>query len=108
MQNKNKTAPEAGTSKSGSKNISIDEYIQNILGCQDSLELQAIEYVMAAQLALSARWINVDFWDYPHSKTVTCQVVGKDVYRSVDIVKTGNDWLDRYSALKKALGGIEL
>ncbi len=108
MDIKKISAPEAGTSTGGRKKVSVDEYIQNILGCQDSQELQATEYVMATQLALSARWINVDFWDYPHSKTVTCQVVGKDVYRSVDIVKTGKDWIDRYSALKKALGGIEL
>lgn len=108
MQNKNKTAPEAGTSKSGSKNISIDEYIQNVLGCQDPAALQAIKYILGVQLALNNRGINVDFYDYPHTGIITCQLAGKDIYRSVDVQKTGNDWAGREKALRKAIGGIDL
>lgn len=107
MDIKKISAPEAGTSKSGSKNISIDDYIGRILGCQ-AIEADAIVYVMGVQLALAERWINVDFWDYPYNKTVTCQLAGKDMLRTESVTKTGRDWRDRCSALKKALGGLEL
>ena len=108
MDYKKISAPEAGTSKSGSKNISIDDYIGSILGCQALDEVEAIKYVMGVQLALAGRWINVDFWDYPYNKTATCQLAGKDMLRTESVTKTGRDWLDRCSALKKAVGGLEL
>lgn len=104
----NKTAPEAGTSMGGNKKNSIDDYIQNIIGCQDYSELQIIKHILGVQLALNNRGINVDFYDYPHTGIITCQLVGKDVYRSVDVKRTGNTWADRHNALSKAVGGIEL